>query len=88
MSSIWVFNDLNTVIDYPQEKNHLILFIPILLKIMPAQSPHAYWVFDVATIDLITKTGEAVQLSVLFVSFIATPLHNTIICSVTSLPHP
>ena len=44
-------------------------------------------VLDVATINLLAKSGEAVQLSVLIVPFIATPLHNTVSYSVTSLPH-
>jgi len=44
-------------------------------------------VLDIATISLLTKSGEAVQLSVFIVPLIATPLQNTISCSVTSLPH-
>ena len=42
-------------------------------------------VLDVATINLLTKSGEAVQLSLLIELFIATPLQNTISYSVTSL---
>ena len=44
-------------------------------------------VLDVATINLLTKSGETVQLSVLIIPFIATPLQNTISYSVTTLPH-
>jgi len=35
--------------------------------------------FDITTINLLTKSVEAVLLSVLIVPFIATPLQNTII---------
>ena len=44
-------------------------------------------VLDVATINLLTKSGETVQLSVLIIPFIAMPLQNTISYSVTTLPH-
>ena len=42
---------------------------------------------DVAIIDLLTRCGETVQLSVLIVPFIAMPLQDTFSVSVTSLPH-
>ena len=42
---------------------------------------------DVAIINLLTRCGETVQLSVLIVPFIAMPLQDTFSVSVTSLPH-
>ena len=42
---------------------------------------------DVASITLLTKNGETLQLSVFIVPFTATPLQNIISYSVTSLPH-
>ena len=44
-------------------------------------------VLDVATNNLLTRSGDTVELSVLIVPFIATPLQNTISYSVTNLPH-
>jgi len=44
-------------------------------------------VLDVATVNLQTKSGETLQLSVFIVPLIATLLQNTISYSVTSLPH-
>ena len=44
-------------------------------------------VLDIATINLLTKSGESLQLSVFIVPLIATPLQNIINYSVTSLPH-
>ena len=42
---------------------------------------------DTAIINLRTRSGETLRLSVLIVPFIATPLQNTCRISVTSLPH-
>ena len=42
---------------------------------------------DAATINLLTRSGETVQLSVLIVPFIAAPLQNTCSVTVTNLPH-
>ena len=42
---------------------------------------------DVANLNLLTRHGEAVQLSVLIVLFIAAPLQNTFSISIASLPH-
>ena len=42
---------------------------------------------DTAIINLRTRSGETLRLSVLIVLFIATPLQNTCCINVTSLPH-
>lgn len=51
-----------------------------------ASSP-ASRTLDVAIINLLTRSGETVQLSVLIVPFIAAPIQNTCRINLTNLPH-